>query len=957
MPDCGVENSADKRGMLFVWDAEGVPPTGDWTTVLWSAYANVKDATVISVPELVELHAGELKARYLAWIHDLGVSTVAGMRVVDHLAIRPGFSYWWMSSLAQKFNVSGVSQIDDAIKALALERLVVARQATSIVLVSGNPRLAVCVQDFCRKSGINYEFRQARAIQEKRNYRSLYQLLPHACRALIYLAWYVFKAIPLLLQKRPATPTSVGEVTFIDVLVHLDKQEMSAGRFVSNYWTSLVGKLSEWGIASCWLHIFFRHPAIPTLVQAQRQIDRFNAASNSSQFHALIERSLNFRMLFTALGDYFTLNRSFARLLGVGAIRPVSSELNLWPLHAEEWADSICGREAMRNCLRVALFERAIGRLPPQRLGIYICENQSWEMALVHAWRSAGHGILVGVPHTTVRFWDLRYHYDARSYLRDNDNGLPLPDIWAVNGPATRESVLASGYPPDRVTEVEALRFLHLLKPRQGRITSHKPRPELHVLVCGDFLAETNRRILSWLENAAKSLPRETVYVFKPHPAYPLNSSDYSTLNLEMSEAPLAVLLAGCDVVFTSNITSAAVDAYCSGIPVIQMLDGSTFNVSPLRGMEGAVYVSNPKELAEALGQAMGKAKGCNRIVAAPYFCLDEALPRWRKLLGLRHSRDEVGKPYVATDLAFVVPTKDRHAQLERLLESLARQTQTCGRIVVVDGGTSAERVVSGFQGRLAVDYIHCPVPGQIRQRNLGIEALGTRYRLVGFLDDDLVLESDALEKMIEFWNRAEEGTAGVGFNITNVEPLRHSPLLCLFFMSVNTPGKVLKSGYNVGFANIPSDIRVQWLGGGYTVWRSSILQQFPQETLNTRWAIGEDLRFSYPIGKKYPLYVCADARVRHEHVFDQGPPKKIHLYRGRKSVVSQFYFAKLHAGDFSRIACLWMLLGKCIFRFTRACLKADGQSVLQAIGEVDGLLVCFRSALTSKDLRMEMED
>lgn len=948
-----MKNSADKGCALLVWDADEAPPSGDWTTVLWSAYANVKDATVISIPELVELHAGELRARYLAWIHDLGVSKIAGMRVVDHLAIRPGFSYWWMSSLAQKFNVSGVSQIDDAIKALALERLVVARQATAIVLISGNQRLAACVQDFCRRSGINYEFRQASAVQERGNHRSLYQLLPHLCRALIYLAWYVFKAVPLLLQKRSAMSTAVGEVTFLDVLVHLDKQGMSAGRFVSNYWTSLVGKLSEWKINSCWLHTFFRYPAIPTLVQAQHQIDRFNAVSNSSQFHTLIERSLNFRTLFTALGDYFTLNRSFARLSGIEAIKPVGSELNLWPLHAEEWADSLCGREAMRNCLRLALFERAVSRLPPQRLGIYICENQSWEMALVYAWKSAGHGILAGVPHTTVRFWDLRYHYDARSYLGDNDNGLPLPDIWAINGPAARESVLASGYPPDRVIEVEALRFLHLLRPQQCKITSHKPRPELHVLVCGDFLAETNRRILSWLENAAKSLPRETVYVFKPHPAYPLNPSDYPALNLEMSEAPLADLLAGCDVVFTSNITSAAVDAYCSGIPVIQMLDGNTFNVSPLRGMDGAVYVSNPMELAEALS----KAKCCERIVAEPYFCLDEELPRWRKLLGLRHSRDEVRKPYVATDLAFVVPTKDRHAQLERLLESLARQTQTCGRIVVVDGGRSAESVVSGFQGRLTLDYILCPVPGQIRQRNMGIEALGARFKLVGFLDDDLVLESDALERMTEFWNRAEKSTAGVGFNITNVEPLRHSPVLGLFFMSVNTPGKVLKSGYNVGFANIPTDIRVQWLGGGYTVWRSSILLQFPQETLNTRWAIGEDLRFSYPIGKKYPLSVCAGARVRHEHVFDQGPPRKIHLYRGRKSVVSQFYFAQLYAEDFSRIACLWMLLGKCIFRFTRACLKVDGQSLLQAIGEVDGFLVCFRAALTLKDLRMEMED
>lgn len=314
-------------------------------------------------------------------------------------------------------------------------------------------------------------------------------------------------------------------------------------------------------------------------------------------------------------------------------------------------------------------------------------------------------------------------------------------------------------------------------------------------------------------------------------------------------------------------------------------------------------------------------------------------------------------KQYVAADMAFIVPTKDRPAQIEKLLESLSRQTQTCGRIIVVDGGSSIEHIISGFRGRLELDYIHCSVPGQIRQRNMGISALGEKYGLVGFLDDDLVLESDALEKMVGFWNRVEDDTAGVGFNITNVPPFRHFPILGFFFMSSAKPGRVLKSGFNVSIGNVPEDVRSQWLGGGYTVWRSYILHLCPQDTLNTRWAIGEDLRFSYPIGKKHPLYVCASAKVRHEHVYDQAPPGKVHMYRGRKGVVSQFYFVQLHAEDFSRLACLWMLLGKCTLRFVRACLKADLHSLFQAFGEMGGFLICLHAAITSQQLRRKLED
>lgn len=312
---------------------------------------------------------------------------------------------------------------------------------------------------------------------------------------------------------------------------------------------------------------------------------------------------------------------------------------------------------------------------------------------------------------------------------------------------------------------------------------------------------------------------------------------------------------------------------------------------------------------------------------------------------------------YVATDIAFIVPTKDRPAQIEKLLESLFRQTQTCGRIVVVDGGKCIEHIISKFRGRLELEYIQCSIPGQIRQRNMGIEALGTKYRLVGFLDDDLVLEPDALEKMVEFWNQIEIGTAGVGFNITNVPPFRHSFILGLFAMSSTKPGVVLKSGYNVCINHIPVSSRSQWLGGGYTVWRSDILNLFTQNTLNTRWAIGEDLRFSYPIGTQYPLYVCADAKVRHEHVFDQSSPGKVYWYRGRKSVISQFYFVQLHAENFSRLACLWMLLGKCTLRLAISCANFDRHLLLQALGEISGFFICFHAALTSKNLLKQLED
>ena len=629
----GLEKSTNKEQTLLVWDAEGPPPAGNWTTILWSSFGETNDPTVISVPKLVEEHADTFKARYLAWVHELGEVRIDEKRLIDHLELRPGFSYWWMTSLAQKFNVSGVSQIDNAIKAFALEGLIAKRKPMSIILISGNGKIASTLQSLCKNSGLRFEWTLTKPPgKPKPIARLIYGSLPAPMRALVFFFRYLFKSLPLLRTKQIAAPALNGEISFVDVLVHLDRKAFTTGKFISNYWTALVDSLLQSNAKINWLHNYFYQGSIPSLVQAQELIGRFNRCSGEMQTHALIETGLSQSVFIQTLKDYFQICRASFHLATANRhFLPAGSALNLWPLFRQEWIDSLRGQGAMVNCLRISLYEKTFSDIPRQRLGVYIQENQPWEMALIYIWKAAGHGRLIGVPHTTVRFWDLRYFYDPRSYVRTGKNVLPMPDQVAVNGPAAKKAYLEGGYPESQVTEAEALRFLHLLNRTEADTPIKLPKKALNVLVCGDFLSATNYQILSWLAVAAQSLPPETSYVLKSHPACPINLSDFPSLTLEMTSTHLAELLADCDVVFTSNITSAAVDAYCSGIPVVQMLDGSTFNTSPLRGLSGVVYVTNPTELAEALRTAPQREYG----VAEPYFYLDEELPRWRKLLDL----------------------------------------------------------------------------------------------------------------------------------------------------------------------------------------------------------------------------------------------------------------------------------------------------------------------------------
>ncbi|MHB8108406.1 MAG: glycosyltransferase family 2 protein [Syntrophorhabdaceae bacterium] len=315
----------------------------------------------------------------------------------------------------------------------------------------------------------------------------------------------------------------------------------------------------------------------------------------------------------------------------------------------------------------------------------------------------------------------------------------------------------------------------------------------------------------------------------------------------------------------------------------------------------------------------------------------------------------ESRKKYEGRDAAFIIPTKDRPEKIKNLLASLKAQTLIPGRIIIIDGGKSVESVVREF-GSLPVEHYTCNPPGQIRQRNMGIGLLDDRTRLVGFLDDDIVLEADAFEKMIDFWNESDLATAGIGFNNISIDIPGDAGIFSRLMPHRKRPGKVLRSGLNTSFENISSHIKTQWLGGGYTIWRQDILSEFTQDVLNTRWATGEDLRFSYPIGKKYPLYVCASARVRHEHVFDQAPKAHIHRYQGRKEALAIFYFVSSHS-ELSRLLCLSSLSVSAFGKFIVGVISLNSRLVRFAAGRAEGIFICLRSLAGLANIRKEMED
>jgi surface carbohydrate biosynthesis protein (TIGR04326 family) len=151
------------------------------------------------------------------------------------------------------------------------------------------------------------------------------------------------------------------------------------------------------------------------------------------------------------------------------------------------------------------------------------------------------------------------------------------------------------------------------------------------VLVLGDYLLSNTQWQMNLLVQAAPSLPAAMIITVKPHPACPIHIADYPSLCMTLTMEPIAKLLAECDVAYTSASTSAAVDAYCAGVPTVSVLDQNTLNLSPLRGCEGVLFASTPEKLAAGLASAATTQR--TRDDRNEFFTLDPQLPRWRKLI------------------------------------------------------------------------------------------------------------------------------------------------------------------------------------------------------------------------------------------------------------------------------------------------------------------------------------
>ncbi|MGH9740036.1 MAG: glycosyltransferase family 2 protein [Candidatus Acidiferrales bacterium] len=253
--------------------------------------------------------------------------------------------------------------------------------------------------------------------------------------------------------------------------------------------------------------------------------------------------------------------------------------------------------------------------------------------------------------------------------------------------------------------------------------------------------------------------------------------------------------------------------------------------------------------------------------------------------------------------ISVIIPTKNRAADLEKAVESLLAQTRLPDELVLVD--QSPERSFTRPTNRVPVRYIHDPtLSGASTARNAGMDAASGDIWL--FLDDDVILEPEFIEKILAAYGPGVTGVSGV---VTNYD---RPALGHLLWETVFVRGPFLDDRQRVyrRADRLKDDqpIKVRQFGAGLMSFRSSAVKELRFDPNLTGASPGEDIDFCARLPKGSILLIAPQARLVHRR--SPAGRNQAHWLLLHAQVSTYMHRRHWRSGVWNNLCFAWMNVG-----------------------------------------------
>lgn len=296
---------------------------------------------------------------------------------------------------------------------------------------------------------------------------------------------------------------------------------------------------------------------------------------------------------------------------------------------------------------------------------------------------------------------------------------------------------------------------------------------------------------------------------------------------------------------------------------------------------------------------------------------------------------------------SILIPTLNRPQLLKNLLASVEQQTRAPHEVILVDQSDDLEtknffdhwNPVRFLQ--LKKRYIHLNEKSLVKARNTGIHAATSD--LVCFMDDDATFNPEFAQVIVEIFEKDTENRyAGGTGHIVGFTKKRRL-LQTLFLMPHEGNGYFLASGVQTYPHWKKEFCETEFVSGGCTFWRRSIIAEYRFDKRLNAYGHGEDVDISYRISRKFKNFYQPKAKIfLHSHPFDKHLNKDSGR-RFRRAWVQNFYYLAIKNRIFLP-AFYWCVLGhflRDLVCFDFSSLLGDGEGLwkilIQQIETVEG--------------------
>ena len=577
----------------------------DCLIFIWDEFRN--DNEFISVPKLVEQKASKYRSEFLDWVHFFSETKIDGTTLYNHLKFEDGFPFWWTTSLGQKFNIHNNSQINDVIKSMAFYDYLNENKIEPFLIEVCSEKKALI--DFLKS------FPEIKKLKINFIPKGGY---PKRKKSVFLYALFIFRFVIYNMFTNQSKNSEKTEFVFFDIFTHL----RDGKDFKSNYWTKLVDLLKSKYVT--WNHIYLRSSQRNSYINSLRRINIFNS-NKKEHYHKIIEQDFGFKNYLRTLKMFLKIKKK-----GIKTIPYLSKSfscnkrnIDFSPWIRDDFINSIVGQEALKNCYYSLLIKKVVNNSHVDARAFFIQEFQPWEIALVYYWKNTKKKKIIGIPHSTHRYWDLRYFF-GKSFFSSYSEEI-LPDQIAVNGKYSFERCIENGYPRGILKPLEALRYIHHPKiPYKNKL---KNKRKVSILICCDYQLKTSEKLIKIVNEFISKEKIKYELNVRMHPSFPLPTKLIRKYNLYISNEEIVPDLQKTDWVITSNLSAIAVDAFYQGCNIAQLSDGLFFNLSPLRGVIDSLLFTDSIELKEMIRKTDKSPKSYE------YFFIDPKLKLWRKFL------------------------------------------------------------------------------------------------------------------------------------------------------------------------------------------------------------------------------------------------------------------------------------------------------------------------------------